>query len=284
MQIIEMLETLPRKIYTGSIGYLAPGRKMSFNVAIRTALFDRRNNTGEYGVGGGIVWDSNTADEYDESQHKARILAEPSIDFLLYETIIWIPNDGYFLLDYHLERLVASAHYFGFKVDRAEVCTYLTTIATAFSSSPQRVKIEVDRTGDIAHHTTAAPDTSTSKIRLKLSRIAVNSADRMLFHKTSCRDIYKNACRTVPDADDALLWNERNEITETSIANVVMDINKRLVTPALCSGLLPGVMRRHLLESKTIIEGTVRIDDILKARKIYRINSVRKWEPCVLID
>ena len=41
MQIIAQLETQPRGLYTGAIGYVLPGRRAQFNVAIRTAVIDR---------------------------------------------------------------------------------------------------------------------------------------------------------------------------------------------------------------------------------------------------
>ena len=63
MRIISELETTPRRIYTGSIGYISQNRKAKFNVAIRTALIDREIQRAEYGIGGGIVWDSTSADE-----------------------------------------------------------------------------------------------------------------------------------------------------------------------------------------------------------------------------
>jgi len=111
----------------------------------------------------------------------------------------------------------------------------------------------------------------------------VNSNDRFLFHKTSYRDTYDNARRAASDCDDVLLWNERGEVTETTIANIVVEIAGKMVTPDIYSGLLPGVMRRYLLRTKTIREGIIRIEDIKKAEKIWRINSIRKWEPCNLL-
>ena len=45
---------------------------MSFNICIRTLL--KTNNFYEYGIGGGIVWDSNAEDEWHEAQHKSKIL------------------------------------------------------------------------------------------------------------------------------------------------------------------------------------------------------------------
>jgi para-aminobenzoate synthetase/4-amino-4-deoxychorismate lyase len=74
MEIIHSLEPDPRGLYTGCIGYLGPGREALFNVAIRTATIDRKIGCVEYGVGGGIVWDSVCSKEYQECNDKARIL------------------------------------------------------------------------------------------------------------------------------------------------------------------------------------------------------------------
>ena len=74
MEIIRSCEPDPRGIYTGCIGYYGPNRQALFNVAIRTAVVKRAENCVEYGVGGGIVWDSDCALEYQECNDKARIL------------------------------------------------------------------------------------------------------------------------------------------------------------------------------------------------------------------
>ena len=75
MEIIADMEADPRGVYTGAIGYLAPDRRARFNVAIRTAVVDLVARSAEYGVGGGIVWDSDPAEEYEECRIKARVLA-----------------------------------------------------------------------------------------------------------------------------------------------------------------------------------------------------------------
>src|SRR5262249_3603636 len=64
MEIITQLETTPRRLYTGAIGFAAPGRRAQFNVAIRTLLIERATGLAEYGVGGGIVWDSECETEW----------------------------------------------------------------------------------------------------------------------------------------------------------------------------------------------------------------------------
>ena len=98
MRIISELEHTPRNIYTGSIGFIAPNRKAQFNVAIRTAVIDNETGLAEYGVGGGIVWDSTNTDEYDEALLKAQVLTMGAQqEFSLLETLLWTPKEGYFL-------------------------------------------------------------------------------------------------------------------------------------------------------------------------------------------
>ncbi|NTW12279.1 MAG: aminodeoxychorismate synthase component I, partial [Anaerolineales bacterium] len=116
MKIIAELETTPRKIYTGSIGYIAPSRKATFNVAIRTALVDRETQTAGYGVGGGIVWDSTSTDEYAEALLKAHVLTGSTPQFSLLETMLWTPDEGFFLCEKHIARVLDSAEYFSFPI------------------------------------------------------------------------------------------------------------------------------------------------------------------------
>ena len=122
MEIIADLEPSPRGVYCGAIGYIAPpgaaGSRANFNVAIRTVVIDREEGLAAYGVGGGISRDSSSSAEYDEARSKARLLAERRPDFELWETVRWEPPEGFWLLEEHLERLAASADYFGFVFDR----------------------------------------------------------------------------------------------------------------------------------------------------------------------
>ncbi len=73
MEIIDGLEDAPRGLYTGAIGYLTPDGGLMTSIAIRTAQISQ----GElrFGVGGGIVADSNAEREWQETQIKAQALA-----------------------------------------------------------------------------------------------------------------------------------------------------------------------------------------------------------------
>ncbi|MES0097047.1 aminodeoxychorismate synthase component I [Mesorhizobium sp. M0019] len=71
MEILRELEGGPRDVYCGAIGWIAPGGRMRFSVAIRTiSLF--ANGEAVYNVGGGVVFDSTAEEEYQECLLKAR--------------------------------------------------------------------------------------------------------------------------------------------------------------------------------------------------------------------
>ena len=76
MQIIAELEEAPRGVYCGAIGWFAPDGRAEFNVAIRTlSLFDDQEVV--MNVGGGGVYDSTAAAEYEEALWKARFAHLP---------------------------------------------------------------------------------------------------------------------------------------------------------------------------------------------------------------
>jgi para-aminobenzoate synthetase component 1 len=74
MQIIHELESAPRGAYCGAIGWIAPNDAMSFNVAIRT-LTCFENGDVRRNVGGGVIYDSDAAREYEEALLKGRYAA-----------------------------------------------------------------------------------------------------------------------------------------------------------------------------------------------------------------
>ncbi|MBM3178835.1 MAG: aminodeoxychorismate synthase component I [Chloroflexi bacterium] len=288
MKIISELETTPRKIYTGSIGYISPNRKAQFNVAIRTALIDRENKIAEYGVGGGIVWDSTSADEYSEALLKARVLMERShsIGFSLFETMLWTPNEGYFLLEKHIARMTDSAEYFDFPFSTKQLEVFLSQTAGRFTS-PQRVTVLLNRFGELKDETI---DFYSQENRFKvcLAIHPIDSRNVFLFHKTTRREIYpsprdQDAIHGGEGIDDLLLFNERGELTEFTIGNLVVEMDGEFYTPPLACGLLAGTFRAHLLEINKIKERVIHKDELQKCSRIFLVNSVRKWVDVMLM-
>ncbi|MGM0415679.1 MAG: aminodeoxychorismate synthase component I [Thermodesulfobacteriota bacterium] len=278
MEWISRLEAQPRGVYTGAIGFLLPGGRRQFSVAIRTALYTRDTSQLRYGVGGGIVWDSECEDEWCESRSKASILPGMG-DFSLLETLLWQPRTGFRNLKYHLQRLSASAEFFGVPVDIQLIRQQMIdAVAAQAQLRSLRVRCLVDFLGHLTCQIIPhARQPLTRPVRLSLAHKPINSEDIWLRHKTDQRQLYTdllNGCAA--EADDVLLYNERHEITETSIANVVIRKNGRWLTPPLSCGLLPGTMRQRLLDEGRIAEEVLFLDD-LKSAEIFLINSLRGW-------
>lgn len=272
MRIIAELETTPRKIYTGSIGYIFPNRKAQFNVAIRTALIAKNKNQAEYGVGGGIVWDSTSTDEYSEALLKARVLTERPRKFSLFETMLWTPDEEFFLLEKHIARMEDSSDYFDFPFSKEKLEDFLNNLASGFNSS-KRVKVLLDGIGDFSAE---SKDFHSEKkvFKVHLAEQSINSNNMFFFHKTTLRDIYPTS---QSGFDDVLLFNEKDELTEFTIGNLVVEMDGELVTPPVTCGLLAGTFRAHLLETNQIKERIILKDELDKCTKVFLVNSLRKW-------
>ncbi len=285
MSIIAQLETTPRGVYTGAIGYLAPGRSAQFNVAIRTVTIDRAAKQAEYGVGGGIVWDSDAADEYRECEIKTRVLTAPTIEFDLLEALLWTPDAGYFLLDEHTARVQDSADYFGFQFNRAEWFDRLEAARQTLPPVDHKVRVVLQRTGQLASSATRLDEIARPPVqRVALAQQPIDSNDVFLYHKTSRRVVYEQARAARPDCDEVILWNERGEITESCTANVVIELDGALITPPVTSGLLGGTLRGWLIAHGQIAERVISIELLRKAGRFFLINSVRQWMTAHLIE
>ncbi|MDW8105939.1 MAG: aminodeoxychorismate synthase component I [Armatimonadota bacterium] len=283
-QIIQELEATPRGVYTGAVGVVLPNRRAQFNLAIRTLVYHRASEQLEYGVGSGIVWDSDPAAEYAECLSKAQVLLKPRPEFELLETMLWHPDKGYFLLEKHLRRLVRSAEYFGFRHNLEQVRAELQEaerlwrqeVATSSPKRALRVRLLLDRNGCIRLQR-ASLDRRPHPWRVALAHEPVDPREVFLYHKTTYRTLYERARAAHPDCDEVILWNTRGEVTEATTANVVVQLNGRLYTPPIACGLLGGVYRERLLERGRIEERVISVEDLLRAERLYLINSVRGW-------
>jgi para-aminobenzoate synthetase/4-amino-4-deoxychorismate lyase len=285
MKILTELERGPRGVYTGAIGFLAPGRRAQFNVAIRTAVIDRELGRATYGVGSGIVWDSDAEAEYDECLLKARVLdarRDEAGDFQLLETLLWTPEAGYFLLRRHLDRLADSAEYFGFPCDPEQVEKALANTAAGLEGR-NRVRLLLHRSGRVTVEAQSLMEgTKPEPVRVGLTRSPVSSADIRLYHKTTRRAVYDEARASRPECDDVILWNEGGELTESSVANIVLELDSRRYTPPVAAGLLAGTFRAHLLAAGEIEERTLTVDELHRASRVWLINSVRGWQEALV--
>jgi para-aminobenzoate synthetase/4-amino-4-deoxychorismate lyase len=275
MEIIAELEASPRRIYTGTIGFIAPGRQAQFNVAIRTLLLNRQTRHAEYGVGGGITWGSQPEAEWQECRDKARILTTRVPAFSLLETMLWTAEEDYGLLERHLERLAQSALYFGFAVDLPAVRLELERLAARQARTRQKVRLLVTKEGRIALEAEALPAADPAPQCVVVAPGRTDSSNSFLYHKTTNRGLYEAARAACPGYDDVLLLNERGEVTESTIANLAVEMEGKLCTPPVECGLLPGTLRADLLERGTLIERPITVEEMLRSPRVFLLNSVR---------
>ena len=275
MKIISELEETPREVYCGAIGYISPNRVATFNVPIRTVVIDSQDGTAQYGVGGGITWDSNFTEEYDEAFLKAALLTTETPDFELLESLK-LKNGQFVLLENHLKRLSDSARYFGFSLSIPVIKDALERFSLRHETEEKKVRLLVSKTGKFtieAEDIKPFPDV----LHCALAKKSVSSKDTFLYHKTTNRTVYQLHKDQHTKYFDVLLWNEKEEITEFTNGNVVVKIDDELVTPTLHSGLLAGTLRQELLQNGTVKERVVYLADLELVKEIWFINSVRGW-------
>ena len=278
MGLIEELESSPRGVYCGAIGYVAPAgspTRARFGVAIRTVTVDRSSGEATYGVGGGVTWGSTAAGEYQEILAKASILdAPPEPDFDLLETFR-LSAAGPVHLDEHLDRLAASAQYFGFSLDRAAVLEAVAR-ATPGAGPDCLARVRLTRDGG-AEVTTREAAFTSEPVTVAVDTRPVDRGSRYLYHKTTVRHVYEEARRRHPWADDVLLVNRDGHVTESTVANVAARVDGAWVTPPVEDGCLPGVGRQLLLDDGVLTERSLTVEDLLAADEVALVSSARGW-------
>ena len=279
MEVIRELEETPRGVYCGAIGYFAPDGSASFNVAIRTITL--QGGSGELGIGGAIVQDSNAAAEYAECLLKARYFESARRPLELIETLRF--EGGFVRLERHLDRMQHSAACFGLPFNRSAARQALDH-AVAGASGARRVRLTLDEAGAFACLTAPlarAPQGWT----FALSPHRVHSRDPLLQHKTSWREFFDHELTRLEKltrCDEVLFQNERGELTEGSRSTIFIRRGDGLVTPPLAGGLLGGVLRGELLAAGRCVETSLTPDDLFG--EVFLGNSLRGLIPATLVQ
>lgn len=295
MEIIHELETEPRGLYTGAIGWFEAPREgghaigdFCLSVPIRTLELQAPQQgvrSGVMGVGAGIVYDSEAASEFAECQLKSGFLTDLAQSFTLFETM-YASRTGCRHLALHLERLKDSASQLGFPFDILAIQNKVAQACTELSDqTAYRLRLALDARGGITvQH---APLSALSgPVKVFLADTATDSSDLFLRHKSSQRARYDAAWQAAEQRGgfDLLFFNERDELTEGGRSNVFVKIAGRWCTPPLACGVLPGVMRRVLLADPQwdAVETVITRADLLDAQEIVVCNALRGALPAVL--
>ncbi len=292
MHLIRSLEPAPRGVYCGAIGMVGPDDSAVFNVAIRTVVLEE--NRGTMGVGSGIVWDSEPTSEYEECSLKTQFLT-PSMqsaqvnaendELRLIETMrfdgLRVP-----MLDRHVARLARSAQYFDYSFDEARFRRRVQRAVSGHVGEPVlKVRATLDRWGRVDVETTTLSEPRTEPWTLSIAEERADASDPLFYHKTTHRQVYDRALRAARQQgfDEALLLNESGQVTEGAHSTLFARVNDTLVTPPVDCGLLPGVYREYVLETKEQAEErSLTVEDLRAADALYCCNAVRGWCRAVL--
>ncbi|TKC91086.1 aminodeoxychorismate synthase component I [Trinickia terrae] len=309
MQLIDAIETTPRGLYTGAIGWLdAPPLEdastdhgpacgdFCMSVAIRTlelaAPSAQGLRRGTMGVGGGVVLDSVAADEYTECRLKASFLTGADPGLQLFETMHASREAGVRHLDLHLDRLGASSHQLGFAFDEAGLRERIAERCAQLPAGvDHRFRLALAKSGHV--EIVAAPlvplssDVAGVALAPEHGFAPTQATDPLLRHKTTHRAEYDRGWREAEahGGFDMLFFNERGELTEGGRSNVFVKLDGRWWTPPLSSGVLPGVMRRVLLADAGFQAGErVLVQaDLFDAEALMVCNALRGALPARLM-
>ncbi len=271
MELIDQVERDARGPYCGAIGRIDANGDAAFNVAIRTLrLTPVENGQGSavLGVGSAIVADSEAMVERRECEVKAGFarasspeLSAPRFDLI--ETMLFEPETGIELLELHLERMKASAAQLGFAFDRHAARNQIQALCFDLEVR-SKLRLLTSRSGALALETSPAPATPPDPLKCIALPMPVDSGDWRLRHKTSERSFYEEALAAAKDAGagEALLVDPQGFVTEGSFTNIFVERDGALLTPPAALGLLPGVLRRSLLESGQAREAELTLDDL----------------------
>ena len=276
MQYIAALESSPRDLYTGALGYIEAD-EMQLNVAIRTLQIT--DGHARFGVGSGITIDSDADDEYRECQLKTAFLRHPP-QLGLIETLR-VADGAPQQLDAHLARLAASADALGLPCDAAALRAAVMAHC-ADAASAHRLKITLPRDG--TPQLELAPlDAIAGDVFVLEHPTPLPDRDPLRRHKSTHRAhldrIWQAAVAN--GAFDALLYNESGELLEGARSSVFLRIDGAWHTPPLALDILPGIARARILAEPALIDATHIAEsrltraDVARAEKILLVNSLR---------
>lgn len=313
MSLIAQLETTPRGLYTGAIGWIdapppdaqsvaaagaasgpasgaAPGAACGdfcLSVAIRTLVLGDIDAEGlrpaQLGVGAGIVIDSEPEAEFEECHLKARFLTALEPGFELFETLLAAPGAGQARLahlDRHMKRMAASAQALGFSFDEARAREALREHVQALPADvAHRVRLALAHDGRLSLTSARLAPLPSEPVRLILAPQPVTRPAALARHKTTLRADYDAGVRAAEacGAFDSLFFTPDGRLTEGGRTNVFVKLEGRWWTPPVSDGVLPGVMRAVVLEDPhwQVGERSIHRDELAGAQGWMVCNALR---------
>ncbi|RSJ95304.1 aminodeoxychorismate synthase component I [Streptococcus cristatus] len=267
MAIIKATEKAARGVYCGTVGICLPDQRRIFNVAIRTIQLEAGKAI--YGVGGGITWDSTWESEYIETQQKSAVLYRKNPQFDLVTTGK-VEQGSLTFQDQHLKRLRESVRYFAYPFDEEKLKVELNqTLAELDPSTDYRLRISIAKSGNVTCQLEKLQALPEAFCRAILVPQNANLQQPFTYFKTSYRPHLSLG------QQEQIYYNAQGQLLESSIGNLVLQLDGHLYTPPVELGLLNGIYRQHLLATGQVTEKILSLDDLKSAEKIYACNALR---------
>lgn len=299
MRHIQHLETRPRGLYTGAIGWVEPGHNgrmgdFCLSVPIRTLLLQAADEEGrcrgELGIGAGIVIDSTADEEYAECELKASFLTGLDPGLALFESLYVTRQAGVRQRGRHLARLAESAQALGFRYCAETIERRLDAVCAGLETDqPQRLRLVLHRDGLVELTAVPLDALPAGPVQVRLAASPLSPITGLMRHKTTWRAPYDAALREAQSlgAFDMLFYDEADRLTEGARSNVFLRLDGQWLTPALSGGgILPGTMRAALLEDPAwqASEARLTVADLRRAERILLTNALRGAIEAVLVE
>jgi para-aminobenzoate synthetase/4-amino-4-deoxychorismate lyase len=214
---------------------------------------------------------------------KASFLTAFDPGFELFETLR-LEAGEYPLLRLHLERLQASARSLGFACRLPSLVAALAAEAVPRQRGVFRVRLTLAHDGSCRVAVAPWRDQPDRQWRAVLAAETLPADDYLLRHKTTARTRYERTLAALaarPEVFDAIFVNRRGEVCEGARSSVFVERDGLLLTPPLACGLLPGVLRRQLLDTGRAREQVLWPADLRAPAAVYLGNALRGLLPVV---
>ena len=206
-------------------------------------------------------------------------MQEGQTAFDLVETMGFDPREGIVYLDRHIARIQASAAALNFGFDRHSLRNELQT-ATFRVAEMSRVRLLLSRSGAIAIEVRPLGGWPQAVMPVSVVPRQVPPDDIRLRHKTTDRSLYNRALAEGGTLE-VLLTDADGYLTEGTFTSIFLERNDKLVTPPLTRGLLPGILRQHLLDMGEAVEEDIRPAEL--SGNFFIGNSVRGLVAATLV-
>lgn len=235
---------------------------------------------GVYGVGSGIVIDSDPAAEYRECGWKARFLNELRPDFGIFETMR-VENRQCALLDRHLCRLKAAAQALNLPLPDGcenQIKQYIADLPDgAFRVKALLASDGISLSRAVLNHL-------ADKQRVIISPAVLPAQNYLRRFKTTHRTLFDQAWQTAETqgAFDSLFFNSDGILLEGGRSNVFVKHRGQWLTPSLDLDILNGIMRQAVLDepqkylqTNQVIETHITQKTLQEAEEIRLSNALR---------